>query len=237
MSILKIENLSVSYGNIKALKGISLEIEEGEVVSLIGANGAGKTTTLQTISGLLPIGDGDIFFEDKSIRKEKSYKITRKGIAQVPEGRRVFKGITVEDNLKMGAISLKVSPEDLKSELDKIYKLFPVLKERKKQKAGTLSGGEQQMLAMGRALLTNPKVLLLDEPSMGLSPLFVDKIFDTIRILKEQGRTILLVEQNANLALDISDRAYVLETGKIVKEGRAADLKTDPDVKAAYLGI
>lgn len=237
MSILKIENLSVSYGNIKALKGISLEIEEGEVVSLIGANGAGKTTTLQTISGLLPIGDGDIFFEDKSIKKEKSYKITRKGIAQVPEGRRVFKGLSVEDNLKMGAISLKVSPEDLKSELDKIYKLFPVLKERKKQKAGTLSGGEQQMLAMGRALLTNPKVLLLDEPSMGLSPLFVDKIFDTIRILKEQGRTILLVEQNANLALDISDRAYVLETGKIVKEGRAADLKTDPDVKAAYLGI
>lgn len=237
MSILKIENLSVSYGNIKALKVISLEIEEGEVVSLIGANGAGKTTTLQTISGLLPIGDGDIFFEDKSIKKEKSYKITRKGIAQVPEGRRVFKGLSVEDNLKMGAISLKVSPEDLKSELDKIYKLFPVLKERKKQKAGTLSGGEQQMLAMGRALLTNPKVLLLDEPSMGLSPLFVDKIFDTIRILKEQGRTILLVEQNANLALDIADRAYVLETGKIVKEGRAADLKTDPDVKAAYLGI
>mgnify|MGYP000980439788 CR=1 FL=1 len=237
MSILKIEDLSVSYGNIKALKGISLEIEEGEVVSLIGANGAGKTTTLQTISGLLPIGDGDIFFEDKSIKKEKSYKITRMGIAQVPEGRRVFKGLSVEDNLKMGAISLKVSSEDLKMELDNIYKLFPVLKERKKQKAGTLSGGEQQMLAMGRALVTNPKVLLLDEPSMGLSPLFVDKIFDTIRILKEQGRTILLVEQNANLALDIADRAYVLETGNIVKEGKASDLKTDPDVKAAYLGI
>lgn len=237
MSILKIEDLSVSYGNIKALKGISLEIEEGEVVCLIGANGAGKTTTLQTISGLLPIGDGDIFFEDKSIKKEKSYKITRMGIAQVPEGRRVFKGLSVEDNLKMGAISLKVSSEDLKMELDNIYKLFPVLKERKKQKAGTLSGGEQQMLAMGRALVTNPKVLLLDEPSMGLSPLFVDKIFDTIRILKEQGRTILLVEQNANLALDIADRAYVLETGNIVKEGKASDLKTDPDVKAAYLGI
>lgn len=237
MTMLRIENLSVSYGNIKALKGINLRIEEGEVVSLIGANGAGKTTTLQTISGLLDVGEGDIFFEDKSIKKEKSYKITRKGIAQVPEGRRVFKGLSVEDNLKMGAISLKVSPEELKTELDKIYKLFPVLKERKKQKAGTLSGGEQQMLAMGRALLTKPKVLLLDEPSMGLSPLFVDKIFDTIRILKEEGRTILLVEQNANLALDIADRAYVLETGKIVKEGRAADLKTDPDVKAAYLGI
>lgn len=237
MTILRIENLSVSYGNIKALKGISLSIEEGEVVSLIGANGAGKTTTLQTISGLIPIGDGDIFFEDKSIKKEKTYKITRKGIAQVPEGRRVFKGLSVEDNLKMGAISLKVSPEELKEELERIYKLFPVLKERKKQKAGTLSGGEQQMLAMGRALLTKPKVLLLDEPSMGLSPLFVDKIFDTIRILKEEGRTILLVEQNANLALDIADRAYVLETGKIVKEGKASDLKTDPDVKAAYLGI
>src|SRR5699024_501023 len=173
------------------------------------------------------IGDGDIFFEDKSIKKEKSYKITRMGIAQVPEGRRVFKGLSVEDNLKMGAISLKVSPEDLKMELDKIYKLFPVLKERKKQKAGTLSGDKQQMLAMGKALVTNPKVLLLDEPSMGLSPLFVDKIFDTIRILKEQGRTILLVEQNANLALDIADRAYVLETGNIVKEGKASDLKTD----------
>lgn len=237
MTILRIENLSVSYGNIKALKGISLRIEVGEVVSLIGANGAGKTTTLQTISGLLPIGDGDIFFEDKSIKKEKTYKITRKGIAQVPEGRRVFKGLSVEDNLKMGAISLNVSPENLKTELERIYKLFPVLKERKNQKAGTLSGGEQQMLAMGRALLTKPKVLLLDEPSMGLSPLFVDKIFDTIRILKEEGRTILLVEQNANLALDIADRAYVLETGKIVKEGKASDLKTDPDVKAAYLGI
>lgn len=237
MSILRIENLSVSYGNIKALKGISLSIEEGEVVSLIGANGAGKTTTLQTISGLLPIGDGDIFFEGKSIKKEKTYKITRKGIAQVPEGRRVFKGLSVEDNLKMGAISLNVSPENLKTELERIYKLFSVLKERKNQKAGTLSGGEQQMLAMGRALLTKPKVLLLDEPSMGLSPLFVDKIFDTIIILKEEGRTILLVEQNANLALDIADRAYVLETGKIVKEGKASDLKTDPDVKAAYLGI
>lgn len=237
MSILRVENLSVSYGNIKALKGISLRVEEGEVVSLIGANGAGKTTTLQTISGLLSVQDGDIFFNDKSIKKQKAFQITREGLAQVPEGRRVFKGLSVEDNLKLGSISVGLNPDELKAELEKIYKLFPVLKERKNQKAGTLSGGEQQMLAMGRALLTNPKVLLLDEPSMGLSPLFVDKIFDTIRILKEEGRTILLVEQNANLALDIADRAYVLETGKIVKEGKASDLKSDPDVKAAYLGV
>lgn len=237
MSILRIENLSVSYGNIKALKGISLRVEEGEVVSLIGANGAGKTTTLQTISGLLAVQEGDVYFNEKSIKKKKAFQITREGLAQVPEGRRVFKGLSVEDNLKLGSISVGLNPDELKAELEKIYKLFPVLKERKKQKAGTLSGGEQQMLAMGRALLTNPKVLLLDEPSMGLSPLFVDKIFETIRILKEEGRTILLVEQNANLALDIADRAYVLETGKIVKEGKASDLKSDPDVKAAYLGV
>lgn len=237
MSILRIENLSVSYGNIKALKGISLRVEEGEVVSLIGANGAGKTTTLQTISGLLAVQEGDVYFNDKSIKKKKAFQITREGLAQVPEGRRVFKGLSVEDNLKLGSISAGLNPDELKAELEKIYMLFPVLKERKNQKAGTLSGGEQQMLAMGRALLTNPKVLLLDEPSMGLSPLFVDKIFETIRILKEEGRTILLVEQNANLALDIADRAYVLETGKIVKEGKASDLKSDPDVKAAYLGV
>ncbi|MEJ8751132.1 ABC transporter ATP-binding protein [Lagierella sp. ICN-221743] len=237
MSILKVENLNVFYGNIQALKGINLKIEKGEVVSLIGANGAGKTTTLQTISGLLDAKEGDIFFDGKSIKKEKSFKRVRDGLAQVPEGRRVFNGLSVEDNLMLGSIVSEWSPEQVKTEMDKIYKLFPVLEERKSQKAGTLSGGEQQMLAMGRALLTNPKVLLLDEPSMGLSPLFVDKIFDTIRILKEEGRTILLVEQNANLALDIADRAYVLETGKIVKEGRASDLKADPDVKAAYLGI
>ena len=237
MSILRVENLSVYYGNIRALKGISLKVEEGEVVSLIGANGAGKTTTLQTISGLLDAKEGDIFFNEKSIKKEKSFQITREGIAQVPEGRRVFAGLSVEDNLILGTIAVDRSDEENQKELKKIYELFPVLEERKNQKAGTLSGGEQQMLAMGRALLTNPKVLLLDEPSMGLSPLFVDKIFDTIKILKEEGRTILLVEQNANLALDIADRAYVLETGKIVKEGKASDLKADPDVKAAYLGI
>lgn len=237
MSILKIENLSVFYGNIEALKGISLEVNEGEVVSLIGANGAGKTTTLQTISALLHPKSGDIIFNNKSIIKNKTFEITRAGIAQVPEGRRVFRALSVEDNLLMGMISVDRQKNEEKEELEKIYDLFPVLKERRKQKAGTLSGGEQQMLAMGRALLTNPKLLLLDEPSMGLSPLFVEKIFETIRILKKEGRTILLVEQNANLALDVADRAYVLETGKIVKEGKASELKMDSEVKAAYLGM
>lgn len=237
MSILKVENLSVYYGNIRALKGISLEVNEGEVVCLIGANGAGKTTTLQAISKLIDSREGDIYFEGEDIKNKKTYQLTREGIAQVPEGRRVFSNLSVEDNLKMGAISVDRTDSELKAELDKIYGLFPVLAERKKQKAGTLSGGEQQMLAMARALLTNPKILLLDEPSMGLSPLFVDKIFETIKILKDEGRTILLVEQNANLALDLADRAYVLETGKIVKEGNAKDLKEDPAVKAAYLGV
>lgn len=237
MSLLKIENMWVSYGNIRALKGINLVVNEGEVVSLIGANGAGKTTTLQAISGLLPIADGKVYFKDADITNEKSFKRTRMGIAQVPEGRRVFKGLSVEDNLTLGSISTDESEESDKAEMKKIYELFPVLEERKAQKAGTLSGGEQQMLAMGRALMTRPEVLLLDEPSMGLSPLFVDVIFDTIKYLKSEGRTILLVEQNANLALDVADRGYVLETGKIVKEGLATDLKTDPDVKAAYLGV
>ena len=237
MSILKLTNLNVYYGNIQALKGVSLRVEEGEVVSLIGANGAGKTTTLQTISGLLKPKEGDIFFKDQSILKDKTYQITRAGIAQVPEGRRVFRGLAVEDNLLLGSIAVERSEAELKNELRRIYDLFPVLEERKKQKAGTLSGGEQQMLAMGRALLTSPDLLLLDEPSMGLSPLFVDKIFDTIKILKEEGRTILLVEQNANLALDIADRAYVLETGKIVNEGEASKLRNDPSIKSAYLGV
>lgn len=237
MSILRVENLNVFYGNIRALKGINLRVDEGEVVSLIGANGAGKTTTLQSISGLIEVKEGDIYFEEEPITNDRPYSITRKGIAQVPEGRRVFSGLSVEDNLKLGGISLNRSSKEEHHEMEKIYDLFPVLKERKNQKAGTLSGGEQQMLAMGRALLTDPKVLLLDEPSMGLSPLFVDVIFDTIKLLKEEGRTILLVEQNANLALDIADRAYVLETGNIVKEGPAIDLKSDPSVKAAYLGI
>lgn len=237
MSILEIKDLSVYYGNIRALKGINLNVNEGEVVCLIGANGAGKTTTLQAVSKLLDYKDGDVIFKGNSIKGKKAYQITRQGIAQVPEGRRVFSGLSVKDNLLMGSISVDRSDTSLKNELEKIYDLFPVLKERRQQKAGTLSGGEQQMLAMARALLTNPEILLLDEPSMGLAPLFVDKIFDTIRILKQEGRTILLVEQNANLALDIADRAYVLETGKIVKEGMAKDLKEDPAVRAAYLGV
>ncbi|WP_297789493.1 ABC transporter ATP-binding protein [uncultured Anaerococcus sp.] len=237
MSFLKVEDLNVYYGNIHAIKGVSLEVNKGEVVSLIGANGAGKTTTLQAISGLLPIKAGEITFNNNSILKQKAFKRTRLGIAQVPEGRRVFKGISVEDNLTLGGVSVNSTKEEDKIEMDKIYQLFPVLKERRKQEAGTLSGGEQQMLAMGRALMTRPQVLLLDEPSMGLSPLFVDKIFDTIALLKKDKTTILLVEQNANLALEVADRGYVLETGRIVKEGSAESLKSDPDVKAAYLGI
>ncbi|MDY6066032.1 MAG: ABC transporter ATP-binding protein [Finegoldia sp.] len=234
--MLKVENLNVYYGNIHAIKDVSLYVNEGEVVSLIGANGAGKTTTLQAISGLIPVKSGSLIFKGDQIRKEKCHTITKRGISQVPEGRRVFAGLTVEDNLKLGAISVKSSEAEDNDLMDTIYGLFPVLKERRAQKAGTLSGGEQQMLAMGRALMARPSLLLLDEPSMGLSPLFVEKIFSTIKTLKDQGRTILLVEQNANLALEIADRGYVLETGKIVKEGSANDLKTDPSVKKAYLG-
>lgn len=237
MTILKVEDLNVHYGNIHALKGVSLYVNQGEVVSLIGANGAGKTTTLQAISGLLPKSGGKVFFNEEEITKEKSFKITRDGMAQVPEGRRVFAGLAVEDNLVLGSISVKEDPKSFEERIERIYSLFPVLKERKKQKAGTLSGGEQQMLAMGRAIMTKPKVLLLDEPSMGLSPLYVEKIFDTIKILKEEGATILIVEQNANLALEVSDRGYVLETGKIVKTDTAQALKNDPTVREAYLGV
>lgn len=236
-SILKVDKINVYYGNIHAIKDVSLYVNEGEVVSLIGANGAGKTTSLQAISGLIPMKSGSVLFKGQDISKEKCHAITRKGISHVPEGRRVFAGLSVEDNLRLGAISTKASEEEDLSLMDKIYGLFPVLKERRLQKAGTLSGGEQQMLAMGRALMARPSLLLLDEPSMGLSPLFVEKIFDTIKTLKDEGRTtILLVEQNANLALEIADRAYVLETGNIVKEGSARDLKSDPAVKKAYLG-
>ena len=235
--MLSVENLNVYYGNIHAIKDISLKVNKKEVVSLIGANGAGKTTTLQAISSLLEKRSGKVIFEDEDITNKKAFKVTRLGIAQVPEGRRVFSNLSVLDNINLGSVATNLKEKEKQDKIKRIYELFPVLKDRKNQKAGTLSGGEQQMLAMARAIMTNPKLLLLDEPSMGLSPLYVEKIFETIKILKEEGSTILLVEQNANLALDISDRAYVLETGKIVKEDRAENLKNDPVVKSAYLGI
>ncbi len=233
--MLSVKNLNVFYGNIHALKGVELEVNDGEIVSLIGANGAGKTTTLQSISGLLPIKEGSIHFEDQDITKVKSHNITRLGIAQVPEGRRIFTGLSVLDNLKLGAFIIK-DRSHIDEDISKIYERFPILAERKNQLAGTLSGGEQQMLAMGRALMSKPKLILLDEPSMGLSPLFVEKIFDVIKDLKEDGVTILLVEQNANIALSISDRTYVLETGKIVSSGLSSDMINDASIKAAYLG-
>lgn len=234
--MLSVKDLNVFYGNIHALKGVSFEVKEGEIVCLIGANGAGKTSTLQSISGLIPKKSGVLRFLDSDITKTKAHEITKMGIAQVPEGRRVFTDLSVLDNLKLGSFAVKNPKESDEEILKVIYERFPILEERKNQRAGTLSGGEQQMLAMGRAMMTRPKLILLDEPSMGLSPLFVEKIFDVIKTFKEIGVTVLLVEQNANLALQISDRAYVLETGKIVKSGSAKELLSDPSVKAAYLG-
>ena len=231
MAMLEVKDLQVFYDNIQALKGISLEINEGEVVSIIGANGAGKTTTLQTISGLISPKSGSINFEGKNLLKEKANNICKLGIAQVPEGRRIFSQLAVKDNLKLGQFTKKIE-EDRAN----FYKVFPRMSERKNQLAGTLSGGEQQMLAMGRALMSRPKLLILDEPSMGLSPLFVKEIFEVIKQLKEKGTTILLVEQNAKMALSISDRAYVIETGEIVLEGKAKDLLYNDRVKKAYLG-
>lgn len=235
-NMLEIKDLHVYYDNIHALKGISLNVKQGEIVSLIGANGAGKTTTLQTISGLINSREGQIFFEGKDITKEKSHRICEIGIAQVPEGRRVFAKLPVKDNLKLGAFTVKDTPENLEKDRANFYKNFPRMSERKNQLAGTLSGGEQQMLAMGRAIMSRPKLLILDEPSMGLSPLFVKEIFSVIKKLKEMGTTILLVEQNAKMALAISDRAYVIETGKITLEGDAKELMNNPQIKKAYLG-
>ena len=236
MAMLEIKDLHVYYDNIHALKGISLEINEGEVVSIIGANGAGKTTTLQTISGLITPKSGSIIFEEKDLLKEQAHNICKLGIAQVPEGRRIFSQLAVKDNLKLGQFTIKDSAENMEKDRAEFYKVFPRMSERKNQLAGTLSGGEQQMLAMGRALMSRPKLLILDEPSMGLSPLFVKEIFEVIRQLKEKGTTILLVEQNAKMALSISDRAYVIETGKITLEGKASDLLHNENVKKAYLG-
>lgn len=235
MAMLEIHDIEVYYGMIQAIKGISFEVNEGEVISLIGANGAGKTTTLHTITGLLQAKAGKIIFEGKDITKTPAHKIVSMGMAHVPEGRRVFAELSVLENLKMGAYTRKDKDEIAKS-IEMVYKRFPRLEERKGQLAGTLSGGEQQMLAMGRALMSKPRIILMDEPSMGLSPIFVNEIFDIIREVSAAGTTVLLVEQNAKKALSISDRAYVLETGKIVKTGKASDLLNDDAIKKAYLG-
>ena len=235
MSMLEVKDLEVYYGVIQAIKGISFHVEEGEVIALIGANGAGKTTTLQTITGMLNAQAGSIQFEGTELTKIPGHKIVSMGMAHVPEGRRVFAELSVYENLKMGAYTRK-DKNEIEESLANVYKRFPRLEERKNQMAGTLSGGEQQMLAMGRALMSKPKIILMDEPSMGLSPILVNEIFDIIRSVSESGTTVLLVEQNAKKALSIADRAYVLETGKIVLEGNAKDLLEDDSIKKAYLG-
>lgn len=235
MAMLEVKDLEVYYGMIQAIKGISFEVKEGEVIALIGANGAGKTTTLHTITGLLQAKAGTITFEGKDITRTPGYKIVSMGMAHVPEGRRVFANLSVYENLKLGAYTRKDKAEIAES-IENVYKRFGRLKERKDQIAGTLSGGEQQMLAMGRALMSKPKIILMDEPSMGLSPLYVNEIFDIIKEISESGTTVLLIEQNAKKALAIADRAYVLETGKIVLSGDAQTLMNDESIKKAYLG-
>ena len=233
-TILKVDDINVYYGSIHAIKGISFEVEEGEVVTLIGANGAGKSTTLNTISGLLRSKTGSIEFMGQSLAKVPSHKIVERGLAQVPEGRRIFLQMTVEENLQMGAYTR--SGAGIDQDLEKVYTYFPRLMERRRQIAGTLSGGEQQMLAMGRALMSHPKLLMLDEPSMGLAPILVEQIFEIIQNLHKAGTTILLVEQNAQAALSVADRGYVLETGKIVTTGTGTELLASPAIKKAYLG-
>ena len=235
MAMLEVKDLEVYYGVIQAIKGISFEVNKGEVIALIGANGAGKTTTLHTITGLISPKKGHVIFEGKDITKVPAHKIVSMGMAHVPEGRRVFAELSVYENLRMGAYTRKDKSE-IEESLANVYKRFPRLEERKNQMAGTLSGGEQQMLAMGRALMSKPKIILMDEPSMGLSPILVNEIFDIIRAVSESGTTVLLVEQNAKKALAIADRAYVLETGKIVLEGNAKDRLEDDSIKKAYLG-
>ncbi len=235
MAMLEINDIQVFYGMIQAIKGVSFQVNEGEVIALIGANGAGKTTILHTITGLLAPKTGKIVFEGKDITHVPAHKIVSMGMAHVPEGRRVFAQLSVLDNLKMGAFTRK-DKDEIEETLRMVYKRFPRLEERKNQMAGTLSGGEQQMLAMGRALMSRPRIILMDEPSMGLSPIFVNEIFDIIREVSASGTTVLLVEQNAKKALSIADRAYVLETGKIVLDGNAADLLNNDSVKKAYLG-
>lgn len=235
MAFLEIENLEVYYGLIRAVKGVSFHVEKGEIVALIGANGAGKTTILHAINGLIPVHGGKIEYNGHNLVKTPAHKIVRFGLTQVPEGRRVFQELSVKDNLILGAYSRK-DKKEIKTSLDYVYELFPRLLERSSQIAGTLSGGEQQMLAVARALMSHPDMLLLDEPSMGLSPLYVNVIFETILKINQQGTTVLLVEQNAKKALSIAQRAYVLETGNIVREGTGKELLNDESIKKAYLG-
>lgn len=235
MAMLEVKDLEVYYGMIQAIKGVSFEVNQGEVIALIGANGAGKTTILHTVTGLLSPKKGSVIFEGQDITKIPAHKIVSLGMAHVPEGRRVFADLSVYENLKMGAYTRKDKVE-IEKTLDHVYERFPRLKERKNQLAGTLSGGEQQMLAMGRALMSQPKIILMDEPSMGLSPILVNEIFDIIQEVSKSGTTVLLVEQNAKKALSIADRAYVLETGNIVLDGKADDLLNDDSIKKAYLG-
>lgn len=235
MAMLEVKDLEVYYGMIQAIKGVSFHVDQGEVIALIGANGAGKTTILHTVTGLLSPKKGSVVFEGQEVTKIPAHKIVSLGMAHVPEGRRVFAELSVYENLKRGAYTRKDKSE-IEENLQKIYERFPRLKERKNQMAGTLSGGEQQMLAMGRALMSQPKIILMDEPSMGLSPILVNEIFDIIQEVSKSGTTVLLVEQNAKKALSIADRAYVLETGRIALEGRAEDLLRDDSIKKAYLG-
>ncbi len=236
MAMLDVENVHTYYGNIHALKGISITVEEGEIVTLIGGNGAGKSTTLKTISGLMRPREGTVRLNGEDLSAYKAHQIVSKGIVQVPEGRQVFGALTVIENLEMGAYSRNDRP-GIREDVERVFKLFPRLKERRTQVAGTLSGGEQQMLATGRALMARPKLLLLDEPSMGLAPVLVDSIFDTIRQLHEQGTTILLVEQNARVALQVANRGYVIQTGEVILSDTAERLREDPSVQKAYLGI
>jgi len=233
--ILELKKIEVAYGGIHAVKGIDLEVGRGELVCLIGANGAGKTTTLKGICGLLPIKAGKIFYDGADITGKPAFKLVRRGLAMVPEGRGVFGALTIEENLTMGAY-IRNDREGIKADIERVYHLFPRLKERRRQTAGTMSGGEQQMLAMGRAMMSRPRLLLLDEPSMGLAPLMVQKVFETIVTISGEGVTILLIEQNAKLALEVSRRGYVMESGEVILSGDAPSLLHDPKVRAAYLG-
>jgi branched-chain amino acid transport system ATP-binding protein len=236
MAILEVDHVHTYYGNIHALKGISFTVEQGEIVTLIGANGAGKTTTLRTISGVLRPRQGHVRLEGEELRVSPPHELVAKGVVQVPEGRRIFGRLTVTENLEMGAFTLKDRAE-IARRMDFVFTIFPRLKERRHQLGGTLSGGEQQMLAIGRALMTQPRILLMDEPSMGLAPVLVESIYEVIRQLNQQGTTILLVEQNAAMALSVAHRGYVLETGRIVLQGSAQELAANPQVQAAYLGV